>query len=55
MHTHQEMIASARIAYLARRAKDYGVATGAVNVDMVAVRQRNATWWKAGGPVASAG
>src|SRR3990172_2472540 len=34
------MIASARVAYLARRAADYGVATGGVSVDMVAVRQR---------------
>jgi pyruvate/2-oxoglutarate dehydrogenase complex dihydrolipoamide dehydrogenase (E3) component len=34
------MIASARLAYLARRAKDYGVLTGAIDVDMVAVRQR---------------
>jgi pyruvate/2-oxoglutarate dehydrogenase complex dihydrolipoamide dehydrogenase (E3) component len=34
------MIASARVAYLARRAADYGVHTGPVTVDMAAVRQR---------------
>src|SRR5213596_3264019 len=34
------MVASARVAYLARRAADYGVATGAVTVDMAKVRQR---------------
>jgi pyruvate/2-oxoglutarate dehydrogenase complex dihydrolipoamide dehydrogenase (E3) component len=34
------MVASARVAYLARRADDYGVRTGAVAVDMVKVRQR---------------
>ena len=34
------MIASARVAYLARRAGDFGVRTGAVEVDMAAVRQR---------------
>lgn len=34
------MVASARVAYLARRAADYGVTTGPVAVDMVAVRQR---------------
>ena len=34
------MVASARAAYLARRAKDYGVRTGRVEVDMGAVRQR---------------
>jgi pyruvate/2-oxoglutarate dehydrogenase complex dihydrolipoamide dehydrogenase (E3) component len=34
------MIASARVAYLARRSADYGVAAGPVAVDMVAVRQR---------------
>lgn len=34
------MIASARVAYLARRAGDYGVQTGPVEVDMRAVRQR---------------
>ena len=34
------MIASARVAYLARRAADYGVTAGPVAVDMVAVRQR---------------
>jgi pyruvate/2-oxoglutarate dehydrogenase complex dihydrolipoamide dehydrogenase (E3) component len=34
------MIASARVAYLARRASSYGIATGEVSVDMVAVRQR---------------
>jgi pyruvate/2-oxoglutarate dehydrogenase complex dihydrolipoamide dehydrogenase (E3) component len=34
------MVASARVAYLARRGADYGVHTGAVSVDMVRVRQR---------------
>src|SRR6266436_8968399 len=34
------MVASARVAYLARRARDYGVETGAVNVDMERVHER---------------
>ncbi len=34
------MVASARVAYLARRAADYGVHTGPVTVDMTKVRQR---------------
>src|SRR2546429_7223536 len=34
------MVASARVAYLARRGADYGVHTGPVTVDMVKVRQR---------------
>jgi pyruvate/2-oxoglutarate dehydrogenase complex dihydrolipoamide dehydrogenase (E3) component len=34
------MVASARVAYLARRAADYGVQTGPVLVDMGIVRQR---------------
>lgn len=34
------MIASARVAYLARRASDYGVGTGNVTIDMRRVRQR---------------
>jgi len=34
------MVASARVAYLARRAADYGVRTGPVRVDMAKVRQR---------------
>src|SRR5712691_3956679 len=34
------MVASARVAYLARRAADYGVYTGQVSVDMRKVRQR---------------
>ncbi|MGI4788721.1 MAG: mercuric reductase [Janthinobacterium lividum] len=34
------MVASARVAYLARRAGDYGVLTGPVTVDMTKVRQR---------------
>lgn len=34
------MIASARVAYLARRAGDYGVGTGSVTVDFAKVRQR---------------
>jgi pyruvate/2-oxoglutarate dehydrogenase complex dihydrolipoamide dehydrogenase (E3) component len=34
------MVASARVAHLARRAADYGVQTGPVTVDMAKVRQR---------------
>src|SRR2546425_7268232 len=34
------MVASARVAYLARRSDDYGVHTGPVTIDMVKVRQR---------------
>ncbi len=34
------MVASARVAYLARRAADYGVNVGDISVDMSAVRQR---------------
>src|SRR5262245_55271190 len=34
------MVASARVAYLARRGADYGVRTGSISVDMQAVRQR---------------
>jgi pyruvate/2-oxoglutarate dehydrogenase complex dihydrolipoamide dehydrogenase (E3) component len=34
------MIASGRVAYLARRATDYGVRTGDVRIDMQRVRQR---------------
>jgi pyruvate/2-oxoglutarate dehydrogenase complex dihydrolipoamide dehydrogenase (E3) component len=34
------MIASGRVAYLARRAADYGVNTGPVTIDMERVRQR---------------
>ena len=34
------MVASARVAYLARRAADYGVNTGPVTVDMTVVRRR---------------
>jgi pyruvate/2-oxoglutarate dehydrogenase complex dihydrolipoamide dehydrogenase (E3) component len=34
------MVASARVAYLARRAADYGVLTGEVRVDMAVVRRR---------------
>ncbi len=34
------MVASARVAHLARRAADYGVRTGPVRVDMAAVRKR---------------
>jgi len=34
------MVASARVAYLARRGADYGVNTGPVTVDMVKVRAR---------------
>ncbi len=34
------MVASGRVAYLARRADDYGVQTGPVSVDMTVVRKR---------------
>jgi pyruvate/2-oxoglutarate dehydrogenase complex dihydrolipoamide dehydrogenase (E3) component len=34
------MVASARVAYLARRGKDYGVGTGEVRVDLARVRER---------------
>src|SRR5919106_1880816 len=34
------MIASGRVAYLARRAADYGVHVGPISVDMQKVRQR---------------
>lgn len=34
------MVASARVAYLARRAADYGVRTGTIDVDMAVVRRR---------------
>jgi pyruvate/2-oxoglutarate dehydrogenase complex dihydrolipoamide dehydrogenase (E3) component len=34
------MVASARVAYLARRAADYGVKTGRIAVDMAQVRKR---------------
>lgn len=34
------MVASARVAYLARRAADYGVQTGTVSVDLEVVRKR---------------
>jgi pyruvate/2-oxoglutarate dehydrogenase complex dihydrolipoamide dehydrogenase (E3) component len=34
------MVASARVAYIARRAAEYGVVTGPVSVDMAVVRER---------------
>jgi pyruvate/2-oxoglutarate dehydrogenase complex dihydrolipoamide dehydrogenase (E3) component len=34
------MVASGRVAYLARRAADYGVQTGAISIDLQKVRQR---------------
>jgi pyruvate/2-oxoglutarate dehydrogenase complex dihydrolipoamide dehydrogenase (E3) component len=34
------MVASGRVAYLARRGKDYGVQTGEIRIDMQRVRQR---------------
>ncbi len=37
------MVASARVAYLARRAADYGVHTGPITIDMEVVRQRKRT------------
>ncbi|NTU81317.1 MAG: mercuric reductase [Chloroflexales bacterium] len=46
------MVASARVAYLARRAADYGVQTGAVSVDLEVVRRRKrdiVASWRASG------
>lgn len=37
------MVASARVAYLARRAADYGVHTGPVQINLAEVRQRKRT------------
>src|SRR5271169_2968499 len=34
------MVASARVAYLARRAADYGAHTGPITIDMLKVRDR---------------
>src|SRR5258708_28051065 len=34
------MVASGRVAYLARRAADYGIHTGPIKVDMLHVRKR---------------
>src|ERR1700751_6439111 len=34
------IVASARVAYLARRAADYGVRTGNIDIDLTRVRQR---------------
>src|SRR5690349_9502965 len=34
------MVASGRVAYLARRAADYGVHTGPISIDLEKVRQR---------------
>src|ERR1700745_1089911 len=34
------MVASGRVAYLARRAADYGVQTGPISIDLIKVRQR---------------
>ena len=45
------MIASARVAYLARRAADYGVRSGLVSVDLSVVRRRKhdiVASWRAG-------
>ncbi|GAC1644118.1 MAG: mercuric reductase [Herpetosiphon sp.] len=45
------MIASARVAYLSRRAADYGVHTGDISVDLTKVRQRKrdiVTSWRDG-------
>ncbi len=36
------MVASARVAYLARRGSDYGVNLGSIAVDMGRVRERSA-------------
>src|SRR5579863_8454568 len=34
------MVASGRVAYLARRASDYGVSTGPIGIDLAKVRER---------------
>src|SRR4249920_3459405 len=34
------MVASGRVAYLARRAADYGVRTGSISIDFEKIRQR---------------
>src|SRR5438876_10319949 len=34
------VVASGRVAYLARRAADYGVHTGPISIDMAKIRQR---------------
>src|SRR6266446_3835734 len=34
------MVASARVAYLARRGRDYGVRTGEIKIDLAKVRER---------------
>jgi len=34
------MVASGRVAYLARRAADYGVHTGPISIDLVKIRER---------------
>ena len=34
------MVASARVAYLTRRASDYGVSTGPISIDLAKVRER---------------
>src|SRR5260221_13237385 len=46
------MVASARVAYLARRGADYSVQTGPVSVDLAKVRQRKrdiVNSWRDGG------
>ena len=46
------MVASARVAYLARRAADYGVHTGPITVDLAKVRERKraiVTSWRESG------
>src|SRR6184192_2378950 len=39
------MVASGRVAYLARRAADYGVHTGTISIDLRKVRNASATSW----------
>jgi len=39
------MVASARVAYLARRAADYGISCGPVTIDMAQVHQRKQAMW----------
>ncbi|MDF2982520.1 MAG: lpd 1, partial [Devosia sp.] len=40
MPADKTLVASARVAWLARRARDFGVVTGPVSVDMAAVKAR---------------
>ncbi|MBO0878376.1 MAG: hypothetical protein J2P19_33825 [Pseudonocardia sp.] len=49
------MVASARLAYQARRAAEYGVQVGPVSVYLEEVRERNGQWSPARGRTTRAG